>query len=65
MMASIDLETTPRPQVIAELQLEGVGGDPNPIDVVEEPHVPDVENRGEQAVRAVLRQYFFRESCPE
>ena len=65
MMASIDLETTPRPRVIAELQLEGVGVDPNPIDVVEEPHVPDVENRGEQAVRAVLRQYLFRESCTE
>ena len=65
MMASIDLETTPRPRVIAELQLEGVGVDPNPIDVVEEAHVPDGENRGEWAVRAVLRQYFFRESCPE
>ncbi len=65
MMASIDLETIPRPQVIAELQLEGVEVDPNPVDVVEEAHVPDGENRGERAVRAVLRQYFFRESCPE
>ena len=54
MMASIDLETTPRPQVIAELQLESVGVDPNPIDVVEEAHVPDGENRGEQALRDVL-----------
>ena len=54
-----------RPQIIAELQLEGVGVDPNPIDVVEEAHVPDGENRGERAVRAVLQQYFFRESCPE
>ena len=50
---------------MAEVQPEGVQTGPDPIDVVEEPHVPDVENRGEQAVRAVLRQYFFRESCPE
>ena len=65
MMASINLETIPRPQVIAELQLEGVGVGPNPIDVVEEAHVPDGENRGERAFRDVLRRYFFRESCPE
>ena len=65
MMASIDLETIPRPQVIAELQLEGVGVDPNPIDVVEEAHVPDIENQGERAFRDLLWRYFFRESCPE
>ena len=65
MMASIDLETTPRPRVIAELQLEDVRVDPNLIDVVEEAHVPDGENRGERAVREVLQQYFVRESCPE
>ena len=56
MMASIDLETTPRPQVIAELQLEGVKVVPNPVDVVEEAHVPDGENRGERAFKNVLRQ---------
>ena len=50
---------------MAELQLEGVRTVPDPIDVVEEPHVPDGENRKEQAVRAVLRQHFFRESCSE
>ena len=60
-----DLEPTARPQDIGELQLEGVRNGPDPIDVVVEPHVPDGENRGEQAVRADLRQYFFRESCPE
>ena len=65
MMASIDLETIARPQVIAELQPEGFRVDPNPIDVMEEAHVPDGENRGERAVRDVLRRYFFRESCPE
>ena len=50
---------------MAEVHLEGVQTGPDPIDVVEEPHVPDGEIRGEQAVRAVLRQYFFKESCPE
>ena len=54
-----------RPQIIAELQLEGVRVDPNPINVVEEAHVPDIEKRGEQAVRDLLRRYFFCESCPE
>ena len=48
-----DLEPTARPQDIGELQLEGVRNGPDPIDVVEEPHAPDGENRGEQAVRAV------------
>ena len=43
------------PHVIAELQLEDVAVDPNPIDVVEEAHVPDGENREEQAFRDVLR----------
>ena len=46
-----------RPQIIAELQLEGVGVDPKPIEVVEELHVPDIKNRGELAVTAVLRFY--------
>ena len=55
----------PRPQVIAELQLEGVRTVPDPIYVMEEPHVPDIEIRGEEAVRDVLQQYFFRESCPD
>ena len=50
---------------MAELQPEGVGTDLDSTDVVEEAHVPDGENRGERAVRAVLRRYFFRESCPE
>ena len=50
---------------MAELHPEGFQTGPDPIDVVEEPHVPDVENRGEQAVRAVLRQYFFSKSFPE
>ena len=48
---------------MADDQPEGVGANPDPIDVVEEAHVPDGENRGEQAVRAVLRQYFFSKSC--
>jgi len=48
---------------MAEVQLEGVQTGPDPIDVVEEPHVPDGEIRGEQAVRAVSRQYFFSKSC--
>ena len=50
---------------MAEVHTEGVQTGPNPIDVVEEPHVPDGEIRGEQAVRAVLRQYFSRESLTE
>ena len=50
---------------MAEVHLEGVQPGPDPIDVVEEPHVPDGENREEQAVRAVLRQYFFNKSCSE
>ena len=50
---------------MADDQPEGVGANPDPIDVVEEAHVPDGENREEQAVRAVLRQHFFRESCSE
>ena len=50
---------------MAELQPEGVRTDLDSTDVVEEAHVPDGENRGEQAVRADLGQYFFRESCPE
>ena len=50
---------------MAELQLEGVRTGPDSIDVVEEPYVPDGEIRGEQAVRAVLRQYFFSKSCSE
>ena len=48
---------------MAELQPEGVGTDLDSTDVVEEAHVPDGENRAEQAVRAVLRQYFFGKSC--
>ena len=60
-----DLEPTARAQGMSELQLEGVRTGPDLIDVVVEAHVPDGENRGEQAVRADLRQYFFRESCPE
>ena len=48
---------------MADDQPEGVGANPDPIDGVEEPHVPDGENREEQAVRAVLRQYFFNNSC--
>ena len=35
---------------MAEVQLEGVQTGPDPIGVVEEPHVPDGENRGEQTV---------------
>ena len=50
---------------MAELQLEGVRTVPDPIDVMEEPHVPDIEIRGEEAVRVILQQYFFWESCPE
>ena len=50
---------------MAEVQLEGVQTGPDPIDVVEEPHVPDGENRAEQAVRAILRQYFLSKSCSE
>ena len=38
---------------MAKLHSEGFQTGPDPIDVVEEPHVPDGENRGEQAVRAV------------
>ena len=38
---------------MAEVQLEGVQTGPDPINVVEEPYVPDGENQGEQAVRAV------------
>ena len=60
-----DLEPTARPQVIAELQLEGVRTGPDPIVVVVEAHVPDGENRGERAFRAVLRQCLLWESCPE
>ena len=60
-----DLETTARGQVVGELQLDVVQTVPNPIDVVVEARVPDGENRGEQAVRADLRQYFFSKSCPE
>ena len=65
MMASIDLDPTHRAQDIGELQLEGVGTGPNPIDVMVEAHVPDGENRGEHAVRPDLRQYFFSKSCLE
>ena len=50
---------------MAELQPEGVRTDLDSTDVVEEAHVPDGENRAEQAVRAVLRQYFFSKSCSE
>ena len=50
---------------MAEVHPEGVQTGPDPIDVVEEAHVPDGENREEQAVRAVLRQYFFSKSCSE
>ena len=46
---------------MAEVQPEGIQTGPNPIDVVEEPNVPDGENQAEQAVRAV----FLRESCSE
>ena len=53
------------PQLVDELQLDVVQTVPDPIIVVVEGHVPDRENRGEQAVRAVLRQYFFSKSCPE
>ena len=34
---------------MAKLHSEGFQTGPDPIDVVEEPHVPDRENRGEQA----------------
>ena len=34
-------------------------------EVLEDSHVPDRENRGEWPYRAVLQQYFFRESCSE
>ena len=50
---------------MGELQLEGITTGPDLIVVVVEAHVPDGENRGEQAVRAVLRQYFFSKSCSE
>ena len=60
-----DLEPTARAQDRGELQLEGVRPDPDPIVVVVEAHVPDGENRREQAVRADLWQYFFSKSCPE
>ena len=60
-----DLEPTARAQDRGELQLEGVGPGPNPIDVVVEGHVPVGENQGEEAVRADLRQYFFCKSCLE
>ena len=46
---------------MAELQPDGVGTDLDSTDVVEEAHVPDGENRAEQAIRAVLWQYFIRE----
>ena len=60
-----DLELTPRPRVIAVVQLDVVRTSRDPIDVVVEAHVPDGENRGEQAVRADLRQNVFSKSCPE
>ena len=50
---------------MAEVHPEGVGTDLDSTDVVEEPHVPDGENRAEQAVRAILRQYFLSKSCSE
>ena len=50
---------------MGELQLEGITTGPDPIVVVVEAHVPDGENRGEQAVRADLRQNSFSKSCPE
>ena len=50
---------------MADDQPGGVGANHDPIDVVEEAHVPDGENREEQAVRAVLRQFFFNKSCSE
>ena len=60
-----DLDPTPRPEDIAELQLEGVGTDPNPTDVVVDAHLPDGENRGERTFRAVVRQCLLKESCSE
>ena len=59
------MDPTGRPQVVGELQLDVVQTVPDPIDVVVEAHVPDGENRGEQGVKVVLRQYFLSKSCPE
>ena len=53
------------PQLVDELQLDVVQTVPDPIVVVVDAHVPDGENRGEQAVRADLRQNVFSKSCPE
>ena len=59
------MDPTGRPQVVGELQLDVVQTAPDPIVVVVDAHVPDGENRGEQAVGVVLRQYFFSKSCLE
>ena len=64
-MASINLEPTTGPQGIVELQLQGVKTIPDLIEVVEEPHVPDIEIWGEEAVRAVLRQYSYNKTFSE
>ena len=53
-MARINLEPTTGPQDIVELQLQGVRTIPDLIEVVEEPHVPDIEIWGEEAVWAVI-----------
>ena len=60
-----DLELVAGARGMGELQLERVRTGLDLIDVVVEPHVPDGENRGEQAVRADLRQNSFSKSCPE
>ena len=51
-----NLELVAGAQGMVGLQPEGIKTGPDPIVVVVEPHVPDGENRGEQAVRADLRQ---------
>ena len=60
-----DLELVAGAQGLGELQLEGIRTGPDPIVVVVEAHVPDGGNRGEQAVRADLRQNSFSKGCPE
>ena len=64
-MASIDLKPTARSQDMAKVQPDSIGTSPNLNKVVEEPHVPDIGIWGEEAVRAVLRQYLFNKSFPD
>ena len=59
------LSLLPSIQDIAKLQPEGVRTDLNPTDVVVDGHVPDGENRGERAFRAVLRQCLLKKSSSE